>query len=298
MNMDGHDVLVARINQYMQETGISARELAKLLNIASSTLSQWRSGTYSSPENIDKLIERFFEREERRERLLQDSSYRAISTSETVLSGIEYCHLRRKLGVIVGDAGTGKTQGATEYVRRNPGSLLLTVTPANNRESGVLRLIGKAVNLPRSHRRDEDFDLITDRLYGRDIVLILDESQHLNVAALEILRSLHDATQIGLVLIGNHEVVAKLNGNNKAAFAQLFSRIAYQIHLTTKDVLQEDIELLWPEMESSAHRSLLKLARSPWGIRGAANIADQARLLGATDADSIRRLSQQHGIII
>ena len=47
--------------------------------------------------------------------------------------------------------------------------------------------------------------MIVQGLRGREGLLIIDEAQHLLLPALESLRSIHDATACGLVLMGNEK---------------------------------------------------------------------------------------------
>ena len=57
---------------------------------------------------------------------------------------------------------------------------------------------------------DVIFRMIVQGLRGREGLLILDEAQHLLLPALESLRSIHDATECGLVLMGSESVYARL----------------------------------------------------------------------------------------
>ena len=73
--------------------------------------------------------------------------------------------------------------------------------------------------------------MIVQRLQGTKGLLILDEAQHLMLPALESLRSIHDATACGLVLMGNEAVYSRLSGRRSAEFAHLFSRVGMVLKL-------------------------------------------------------------------
>ena len=73
--------------------------------------------------------------------------------------------------------------------------------------------------------------MIVQRLQGTKGLLILDEAQHLMLPALESLRSIHDATACGLVLMGNEAVYSRLSGRHSAEFAQLYSRVGSVLKL-------------------------------------------------------------------
>src|ERR1035437_1267786 len=53
---------------------------------------------------------------------------------------------------------------------------------------------------------------------GTGGLLVIDEAQHLSVAALDQIRSIHDATDLGIALVGNQQVYARLTGGNRAAY--------------------------------------------------------------------------------
>ena len=78
---------------------------------------------------------------------------------------------------------------------------------------------------------DVIFRMIVQRLQGTKGLLIIDEAQHLSLLALESLRSIHDATACGLVLMGNESVYANLSGRRSAEFAHLFSRVGMVLKL-------------------------------------------------------------------
>ena len=83
----------------------------------------------------------------------------------------------------------------------------------------------------RKRGGDVIFRMIVQRLQGTKGLLIIDEAQHLSLLALESLRSIHDATACGLVLMGNESVYANLSGRRSAEFAQLFSRVGMVLKL-------------------------------------------------------------------
>ncbi|MFB9086111.1 AAA family ATPase [Erwinia tracheiphila] len=69
---------------------------------------------------------------------------------------------------------------------------------------------------------------IRRKLRGTQGLLIIDEADHLDYPVLEELRILQEETGIGLALVGNHQVYARLTGGSSRSvdFARLFSRIA------------------------------------------------------------------------
>ena len=107
---------------------------------------------------------------------------------------------------------------------------------------------------------DVIFRMIAQRLQGTKGLLIIDEAQHLSLLALESLRSIHDATACGLVLMGNESVYANLSGRRSAEFAQLFSRVGMVLQL--RKTSAADVEALaghWGSFSKEVLRFLKKI---------------------------------------
>lgn len=74
------------------------------------------------------------------------------------------------------------------------------------------------------------FRAIGRKLQSSQALIIVDEAQHLDTKALEQLRAFHDIFGLGIALIGNEKVYARLEGGKREAeFAQLFSRVGFRI---------------------------------------------------------------------
>ena len=112
----------------------------------------------------------------------------------------------------------------------------------------------------RKRGGDVIFRMIVQRLQGTKGLLIIDEAQHLSLLALESLRSIHDATACGLVLMGNESVYANLSGRRSAEFAQLFSRVGMVLKLRRTSAA--DVEALagqWGAFSKEVLRFLKKI---------------------------------------
>lgn len=152
-------------------------------------------------------------------------------------------------------------------------------------------------------------DLIYDirqRLSTTNKIIIIDEAQHLKLAALEEIRTLSEQNSItgdsgtGIVLIGNTEVYSRMLGKGEARFAQLFSRIRMNRYYGTAKVLEDDICKLFPVLMKSESKKeigfLLGISRSKWGIRGAVNVYNNATNNEDISYDGLFNMSCQMGI--
>lgn len=258
-------------------------------------ISQYRNGKYNGDINaVEKKIDEYLktveaqkEMKERTQEYRPSSDYIPISISEDIYNMIKYAQINGGIAVAHGDAGIGKTKAAQKYARENPTQCIyIEVSPVAGTLTNMLKLLARALRIADSTNK---FDLIMDireKLEGTNKVIIIDEAQHLKLAALEQIRTLADPNSItgtkgvGIVLIGNTEVYSKMKGKQEAQFAQLFSRIKMSRYYSTMNVKDEDVKMLFPALQEQGLTKelnfLLSICRSKWGIRGATNVYENA----------------------
>lgn len=164
--------------------------------------------------------------------------------SETHRKALDYLEFgvrqRRGFVLLTGDVGTGKTTLCRELLNRL-GSETRTALILNPRlsESQMLRAIlhefgsteAKGDRLALGEQLNDL--LLREAADGRDVVLIIDEAQHLTIALLEQLRLLSnletdDRKLMQIVLAGQPELLKKV-GDPK--LRQLRQRITVRYHL-------------------------------------------------------------------
>jgi DNA transposition AAA+ family ATPase len=139
---------------------------------------------------------------------------------------------------------------------------------------GLREISGGAARLKRA---------IIARLRGTKGLMIVDEAQHLGTAALDELRTLHDATEVGLALVGNESVYARMTGGNRAAYLdRLFSRIGKRVRLVRSH--KDDIDALidaWGIDAKECRQVLHDIAAKPGALRGITKVLRLASRIAA-----------------
>jgi hypothetical protein len=205
----------------------SKRNLAKAIGINHGILTQYLKKDYNGKvENVDAKIKAFLEREAQR----GDQWTDAIVSTETmrkILKVIHLIHLMKKMGIVYGAAGLGKTESAKAYIARTPGSYHLTALPDSKSVAGAINLIHFALfkeeqrYSPRTARR-----MIVDRLKGSDSMIIIDDAHKLGNDALEEVRAIHDQSGCAFTLIGTEEILNRLiDPRAGRILAQMSSRL-------------------------------------------------------------------------
>lgn len=131
------------------------------------------------------------------------------------------------IAVVFGAAGVGKTTAVKHHARTAPNVWAIEASEASSSMAAVLKQIAGVLGLSGSYRNYDLFNDIVHRLKGTCGLLVVDEAQKLTFAALEQVRAIHDAAEIGVVFVGGEGLYAHISGGNRRLdHAQLWSRCA------------------------------------------------------------------------
>ncbi len=277
--------LLEKVEQLKREKGISQNEVGKLIGISGTALSQIKNGKYpADPQSIFDAMENYFGVKEKAKLTYSEVQYAATSISTKIYDIINVCQVKGGLAVVAGDAGIGKTKAAQKFVADNPtNSILITVNPCLTNIKSLLKIIADRIGAAPERSRDELWLAIVKKL-SDGMVLIFDESQHLTVKCIEVLRSFSDyfndkGQTLGICFIGNIDTVARI-GSKKAEFAQIANRTKQKKIYTKSEILRDDIKKLFPILETEHKEKeidlLYRIAQTPQAIRGTINLFSNA----------------------
>lgn len=290
-----NSALQERVAQFLKEKDISQAKAAPMMGMSEATLSLYMKSKYEgNVGNVESKLTEFFKAQDEQAantekalpyKPIQD--YIPTSISEDVYKLIRYCQLEKGMVIIHGDAGIGKTKGAEKFVKDNPSSsVYIQATPSIGTLGNLLKMLARALKVPESRSKFELSLSIREKLEGTNRVIIIDEAQHLQLRALEEIRTWTDPNPItgqqgvGIALIGNTETYTRMVGKQEARFAQLFSRIRMNRFYSTQKVTVEDVKALFPRLAEEGQKKeaafLHGICQSKWGIRGAVNVYNNA----------------------
>lgn len=286
MTMD----IIARVRGLIEAGEITQSRLAKESGVSQTTLSQVLSGTYSAdPARImEKLAAWLSAREERAAtQLPKAAGYVDTPTAKRVLATLAYAQMAADVSVVYGAAGVGKTMAINEYARTRPAVWVATMTPGHAGVTACLEEVAQAVGLkdaPQSPARIHR-ELVA-RLSGTGGLLVIDEAQHLSVAALDALRALHDAAEVGLALVGNDLVYTRMTGGSRAAYLdRLFSRIGKR--LSIRRAQDADIEAVARACGGEAWREVMDIGRQPGALRSVVKVLRLAKMMAQAAGETL-----------
>jgi DNA transposition AAA+ family ATPase len=263
--------------------------VAKEAGISSTTISQWLGGIYGGDnEAIEAKLLRWIDTTQAQravnDQLPRAPDYVATPSAEKVIDALRYAQVAGDIAVVYGGAGLGKTTAIQQYSRGAPNVWHATMSPAAASVVPCLEEIAEVCGVTtatggasRLHRA------ICRRVAETNGLIVIDEAQHLSVAALDQVRAIHDATGVGIALVGNEAVYARMTGGNRAAYLdRLFSRIGKKVRLV-KSTAADIAALLtaWHIDDSSCRGQLVEIASKPGGLRGLTKVLRLASMHAA-----------------
>jgi len=230
-NVEAQSDILKKLRDFIERKEISINRIAKQIGYSASVLSTYLQGKY--PGDVQKLewaIASFLMRQEEIEAMPKELiPFAPITNAEIVFQIARTCHLEQEIGVLVGEAGTGKTKSAKEYARQNPDVIFIEADL-----SFTTKVFFK--ELHRKLGMDGSggiYDLFTDcveKLEGSNRLIIIDEAENLPYRALDMVRRLYDKANIGILLMGLPRLIHNLRGK-RGEFKQLYSRVGIMMSL-------------------------------------------------------------------
>lgn len=285
------------LRDHKSATGMSGKELEKRIGRSWGTLSQFtgEKGYAGDEQGVAEQVHQY------RQLLASQTLYKldlpeapkffAGPTAQEILSCITFAHSYRRQVAIGTGAGMGKTTVFEHYQETYPNVFLATMDPTtsgvNNMLIAVLKALGVAEPKGSPYRLGVQ---IVDKLRDSGGLLIIDETQHLSVQAIEQIRSLYDQLakgsgrpDFGLVFAGNLSMMQRLEGDARGAeYAQIFSRIGFK--MLRPNGVNGDADAMcaaWGISDEKIIAAIRDIVTKPGALRQATYVLELAYLMAA-----------------
>jgi DNA transposition AAA+ family ATPase len=281
----------ARLGEHLR--GVSQAEVARRTGLSKSAVSQFVAGSYPGDNaKVAAAVVQYLDGLEvggEVPGLLRHGAFVRTEAAREVLAAVRYTRRLGDIAVVYGDPGVGKTYTLQQVAQAEPKTtILFTAAPHHKAPPVLMADLAVSSGIPQAAAagQRELYRALGERfrlLASGGTILIIDEAQHLSLMALEQLRSLHDATRLPLVLVGNELVHDRMHGSGEVGYAQLFSRVGLVRRLRSKVDAADVRGLLRVEPSEEAMAFLLRVGARAGSLRSVVKLLQLAEIIAADD---------------
>lgn len=240
--------VIREISAYRDRTLIEGRpvpwsKLANWIGVSPSVLTEVVKSKYQGDtDKVLRQIDQFLAREANESKRPDLRGFQQIKVTEHILAAINQCVLRRSIGVISGEPGSGKSKHAEWFRDRHEGAVLIVCDDADSDRKFVIDALHEQLRLgtytPSVRQRKRE---IEQYLKGHlNTVIIIDEAQKLTADGLETLRGLHDKSDpdgrrnVPIILFGDdsfYKDIQSSRGGSRTKFSSQLTRRMFPVIL-------------------------------------------------------------------
>ncbi|GAB4287140.1 MAG: hypothetical protein Kow0098_03250 [Ignavibacteriaceae bacterium] len=242
--------LISKLEAYQRSSEKSWAVICDQLGKSATIISLWRKKKYTGDvEAVNDAVEKFLRVEAQKALSVNikldyveiDNNRRCLKVLETALTdGI--------MAAIIGDTGTSKTYSILQFVKNND----CIYIHANRtyrwpveylRRIHTHRFVGKD---GRGTMNQLSIDIIHE-LKGKNVLIIVDQADYLNLAAIDIFRTINEDAGVGVVFVGLPSFLSKLRGNQPEV-RQVRDRLKTRLELKrfTREDCKNILDLNFP----------------------------------------------------
>ncbi|MBL1212443.1 MAG: AAA family ATPase [Ignavibacteriae bacterium] len=282
------------LERFFEKSDLTWKEISRRIGFSSSIISQWRNNKYPGNNNeIAKAVERFLTIENRKlNSQKKELDFVKIGNTNKVFHVLRTAHTDGILAAIIGDTGTGKTTSIKEYAKNND----VIYIESNRTFKFPVEYLRKIHQHPKINKDGRGtmnalFSDIVDTITGKNIVIVIDQADYLNLSAIDIFRTLNDASGVGVVFVGLPSFSATLRGN-EAEVRQVRDRIKVKLELRPYTI--DDAKLIlnanWPGLNGMSE----ELYRCSNGsIRLLSGLVYNSRRIISSPKSEVTKLNKQ-----
>lgn len=213
---------------YQQRHRLSDEQLGKRLGSNGTYVSRYRNNKFLGKiEDFEASIEQLLSREE----LMEGDEGKLCEHGfcvQPVTDFLELVRNQRMMSVGHGPAGRGKSKACQLYASKHKGTIYLHVNAWATGRDRVIDDIARIAGVRRAKSDKTMTDALLRILRDSDRLLIIDNAQRLTESGRKWLADFHDATRIGIALVGNPEIEDQFLRNDQHA-----SRLGRCVDVTT-----------------------------------------------------------------
>lgn len=197
-----------KLQNYIEKNSVSQAEIARSLGYSPAVINQYLKGNYKGDkESLTRKIEQYISSSKKPDtdvEIMQTGNVASVSLI------INQCILMKRMGMISGASGSGKTTAIKHVISTLPQSILIEVKPTTTTKSLFISLAEKLKINPANLSINSLISDIEDALHKRDAVIVIDEAEYLTKKSLESIRRIWDMTKTPIIYSGTEKIIPTL----------------------------------------------------------------------------------------
>ncbi|MEX2155075.1 MAG: AAA family ATPase [Gemmatimonadaceae bacterium] len=282
--------LQSQVQRAMLDDSMKQKETAAQIGIGVAVLNQWLQSKYSG--DVSKVDQRVMtwlrargERVEMQHLLPTAPTFFESQTAMLIIRHLRVAQTMQDMLTVFGVPGVGKTTAVHHYQRAYPNVWVVTFSSAVTGVMGALTEMGEAMQAGARGNSGARARMqsILAKVRNTNGLIVIDEAHHLGIPALDAIRSIHDASGVGIALVGGPKLELTLQH-----MPQFYSRVGLKLFVTK--VLQGDIDAqleAWNINKRDARTFLTQLAQKPGALRGVNKTLRLASMMAASEGGSL-----------
>jgi len=197
--------IVDHFKKYIDKHDITAAQVGREIQYAPAVISAWMKESYKGDVSaVTRAINNWMERDARRKEARRPSDYVSMWLAEDYRTYVYLADKQKKMLVLVGPSGTGKTKVIKTLCEELRG--LYVCCSENMTLRGLLLALAKELDWTRDggHRYELERYVI-ERLAGTERIVFIDEA-HLLGPTIRSLRAIYDQAEVPIVMAGTDEI--------------------------------------------------------------------------------------------
>ncbi len=281
--------------EYMKARHLSRQQMAGLVDVRCYALAKYLDNLPGcSKESVEAALRAYFLKLERMQTRAKRPEFIPTLTANLILEKLQEADLQGALALLCGPPGIGKTFAIEEFIDRiekqhdpeKPEVLFATAHSVSTPKSLMAALCLQA-GIPHQGTASTLAESLVRKLETGHFLIIVDEANHLDIEAMELLRYVYDLGHLGIVLVGTLRLYEIFTDGSRPAgeLEQLWSRVGiceFSPGLTEYEARQMIQEALGRIPELTAKQILKQTGNS---IRRLTKLLERLRELKEINAD-------------
>jgi DNA transposition AAA+ family ATPase len=174
----------------------------------------------------------------------------ACEIAEQIETAVEEIRTAKRMGVVIGEPGIGKTRGIELYCQTHELAIAFTTISWHRNTNSFANCLLKAADVTQSKRGLRDFESFVEKTIGMTRPILVDDAHKLTRGALQLAYDYRDQTGAPVCLFGDERLILKLKDD-----AQRLRRTGIVTRLKIKNpapLIDHHIQSLIPDANGEA----------------------------------------------